>query len=259
MHVPDHVDPPLLVEDRGIHRRLVINRSRKANALNEATLAALELAVIAASKDENIRLLEITGAGERVFCAGADLTEAGGQTTNAQLAQAFDARWDRVTTAIEDLSCVTVACINGACIGGGLSIALACDFRVASENASFSYPAATHGFMPSPADVERLMRLVGMAQTKSILLLGQRKSAAEAMRIGLVEVLTQHASMTVVVSEVKQAIELGNPIAQLAIKRLIGSAPLTSSTVQDCYRAVYDTDMLAAGRLRRAGLHPASQ
>lgn len=256
MQAPDQVDPPLLVEDRGIHTRLVINRPRKANALNEATLAALELAIDAAAKDESIRLLEITGAGERVFCAGADLTETGGQTANAQFAQAFDARWDRVTAAIEVLPCVTVASINGACIGGGLSIALACDLRIASANASFSYPAARHGFMPSPADIGRLATLVGPAQAKSILLLGQRKSATEAMRIGLVEVVTQELSMTSALSAIVEAIELGKPDAQLAIKRLMGSAPLASSTVQDCYHAVYGHDILAAERLRRARPYP---
>lgn len=256
MHGPDQVDPPLLVEDRGVHRRLVINRPRKANALNETMLAALELAVDAAAKDENIRLLEITGAGERVFSAGADLTETREQTANAQLAQAFDARWDRVTAAIEVLPCVTVACINGACIGGGLSIALACDFRIASENASFSYPAARHGFMPSPDDIGRLAALVGPAQAKSILLLGQRKSATEAMRIGLVEVVTHEVSMTIALSEMIESIELGKPNAQLAIKRLIGSAIPASSAAQDCYLAVYDFNIQAAERLRRAGKRP---
>lgn len=251
MDATDQIDPPLLVEDRGIYRKLIINRPRKANALNELTLAALEEAVHSTAKNEQIRLFEITGAGARVFCAGADLTEAGEQTEDSQRAQAFDARWDRVTAAIEKLPCITVAGVNGACVGGGLSIAIACDFRISSENAFFEYPAARHGFMPSPLDVQRLLALVGPAQARSILLLGRRKSAAEALQIGLSDILTPSISIVTTLTEMIQAVESGKPQAQLAIKRLLDSAPLSSSAVRDAYCAVYDSDTRAVERLRR--------
>lgn len=250
MRAIDKTDTCVVVEDRGIHRRLLINRPQKANALDREALRAIERAVDSTARDESIRLLEITGAGERAFCAGADLTETGGETGDAKLAQAFDAVWDGVTSAIENLPCITVANINGACIGGGLSVALACDFRISSETAFFAYPAVSHGFMPSPADVHRLVALVGPAQAKSILLLGQRKPAAEASRIGLTNLLAQELSVTDALAEMIKSIEAGEVNAQLAIKRLIDFRPPIASMVQDCYRAVYESDREAIDRVR---------
>lgn len=243
-------DARLLIEDRGIHRRLVINRPQKANALDREALEAFGRALENTVRHEDIRLLEITGAGERAFCAGADLAETSGETGDAKLAQAFDARWDEVTSAIADLPCITVANVNGACIGGGLSIALACDFRIGSESAFFAYPAARHGFMPSPADVHRLVTLIGPTQAKSILLLGRRKSAAEAAHIGLADLLPRGMPVEQALAEMIKSIESGQVNSLLAMKRLADMNPPVVSMVQDCYRSVYEADRQAIGRLR---------
>lgn len=238
----------LIVEDVGSVRKLIINRPAKANAINAAILDLIEKAIGEARMNSDIRLLTILGAGDRCFSAGADLEEAESQTRNAELAQAYDRRWDQLTAAIQSLPCITIACVNGPCIGGGLSLALACDFRICSETASFWYPAAKHGFIPTQADATRLKSLIGVSRTKAVLLLGNKISAEEALSIGLVDTIVDGASINAAIETLKVAIETGTFISQ-AITKSILDWPSTDERLRDCYRAAYDRDQSALRRL----------
>lgn len=155
-----------------------INRPDKANSLTGAMLA--DLAGIAErAGPEGARALVITGTG-RVFSAGADLEEAHAGLATSPV-------WERLSSAIASLPCLTIAALNGTLAGGAMGMALACDLRVSVAGAKFFYPVMKLGFLPQPSDVPRLVRLVGPARASMILMAGQRIPADEALAWGLLD------------------------------------------------------------------------
>jgi len=241
---------PLLVERDGPCLRLTFNRPAKANAINGEVIRSFADPLRLAREDAGIRLLELTGAGERCFCAGADLTEVPEQTDGLAAARRYDASWDAVTAALATLPCVTVARINGACVGGGLSFALACDFRIAVTGAFFEFPATRHGVMLSPADARRLRGLIGPARAKDLLLLARRFTAAEALAFGLVERVGSAGDLQAEIGRILAAQAGGKAVSILANKRLLDGAADDPAALDDCYRAVYAADAAALARLR---------
>lgn len=164
-----------LARDDGLWT-VTINRPDKANSLTGDMLA--ELAEIAESATD-ARALILTGAG-KVFSAGADLDEARAGLAKSDL-------WERLSSAIAALPCLTVAALNGTLAGGAMGMALACDLRIAVPGAKFFYPVMKLGFLPQPSDPARLMALVGPARAKLILMAGQRILADEALQFGLID------------------------------------------------------------------------
>lgn len=241
------------VEDRGALRLITIDRAAKANALSLRAQRELYAVVAATNQDRAIRVFALTGAGERVFCAGADLTEANAETSDSEAAQAYDQAWDDLTAKIEAMPCTTVALLNGACIGAGLSLALACDFRYGVEHAFFRYPVAQHGFMCSPTDLSRLLSLSGMSLTRRLLVLGEDIPLDAAQTAGLADGGFNEAGAWDALQRIAAPIEAGALTSQLAVKRLIISAGRSAETLEDCYRAVYDDDSAAFDRLWNDG------
>jgi len=176
----------VLAERNGGLLRVTLNRPEKANALNRAMREALTGHFRAAAEDPGLRALVITGAGEKAFCAGADLKEPGGLE---------DDSWDEMSAALSALPQFAVAMINGPCIGGGLSLALGCDMRLAVPRAIFSYPVLRNGLLPGSIDAERLRALLGPGRASSLLLAGITLSAEEALTWGLVERLVAAEAM----------------------------------------------------------------
>ncbi|MDQ2067741.1 enoyl-CoA hydratase/isomerase family protein [Xinfangfangia sp. CPCC 101601] len=240
----------ITVETRGAARLVTLNRPTKANALTKAMLADLQAVISATAEDESIRLFALTGAGERIFCAGADLSEAGNETGSAAQARAYDAQWDGLTASIARLPCVTLALLNGGCIGGGMSVALAFDLRYAQAQGYFSYPAARHGFMPSPMDVERLTKAGGQSTARRIFLACEKLPVPEALRAGLVDGLMQEAEPWAAMADLMARLETAHPISLLAAKRLIDRDAEAARLEDLCYRAVYDKDPSAAALLQ---------
>ena len=156
---------------------LTIDRPGRANALTAAMLETLAGHVEAAA---DLRLLILTGAGDRVFSAGADLDEA-------RAGLAASPVWERLSGAIAALPCLTIAALNGTLAGGAFGMALACDLRLAVPGASFFYPVARLGFLPQPSDPPRLARLVGPARAALLLAGGARLDASEALAFGLID------------------------------------------------------------------------
>ena len=153
-----------------------INRPDKANSLTKAMLE--ELADIASDAKE-ARALVLTGAG-KVFSAGADLDEA-------RAGLATDGVWERLSGAIADLPCMTIAALNGTLAGGAMGMALACDMRISVPSAKFFYPVMKLGFLPQPSDPARMAKLIGPARTKLVLMGGQKITADEALSFGLID------------------------------------------------------------------------
>lgn len=162
-------------EDSGLWI-VTIDRPEKANSLTEAMLT--ELAEIAENAEE-ARVIIFTGSGS-VFSAGADLDEARAGLATSPV-------WERLSGAVAQLPCLTIAALNGTLAGGANGLALACDLRIAVPKAKFFYPVMKLGFLPQPSDPGRMAALIGPSRTKLILMGGQKIPAEEALSFGLID------------------------------------------------------------------------
>ena len=163
---------------------LTFNRPKALNALSTALLAEFALALEAIGKDTSIRVLILTGAGEKSFIAGADISEIA--TLSPLGAKAFAQAGQEAISTLQALGIPVIAAVNGFALGGGCEMALACDFIYASEKALFGLPEINLGVIPGFGGTQRLPRLIGANRTKEMIFTGRHLSAAEAKEIGLV-------------------------------------------------------------------------
>ncbi|KLU59035.1 putative enoyl-CoA hydratase echA8 [Peptococcaceae bacterium CEB3] len=163
---------------------LKINRPKSLNALNTVTLTELSQALAALAEDRTVRVIVLTGSGEKAFVAGADIAEMRG--FNPQQARRFSLLGQGVMSLIESLPQPVIAAVNGFALGGGTELALACDFRLASDKAKFGQPEVTLGLLAGFGGTQRLPRLVGSGRAAELLFTGDTIDAEEAYRIGLV-------------------------------------------------------------------------
>ena len=174
----------LLVEhDAGV-ATVTINRPKVLNALNGATLDELRRVLLSLKKDEAVRAVIITGAGEKSFIAGADINELAVQTPVSGRDHARTGQ--HVLDLIEGLGKPVIAAINGFALGGGCELAMACTIRVAADTARLGQPEINLGIIPGYAGTQRLARLIGRGRALEMLLTGEHVNAAEALRLGLV-------------------------------------------------------------------------
>lgn len=173
----------ITVEKRDAVAILTINRPDKLNALNKQVHADGVAALDELRRDDSIRVLIITGAGEKSFVAGADISEFAGQTPVTQRDQ-FNEK--TLFNSIDTFPKPVIAMINGFCLGGGNELALACDIRIASENAKFSQPEINLGIMCGGGGTQRLTRLIGEGRAMEMALTGDMIPAETALKFGLV-------------------------------------------------------------------------
>jgi enoyl-CoA hydratase len=176
----------ILLEREGAVAIVTINRPKVLNALNAQTVSELEAVFDELERDERVRAVIVTGAGERSFVAGADINELRALPSAAS-ARALSARGHAVLFKIENLSKPVIAAINGYALGGGLELALACDIRIAADTARLGVPEINLGLIPGYGGTQRLPRLIGKGLAKLMILTGDHVPADEALRIGLVE------------------------------------------------------------------------
>ena len=175
----------LLCEVKDQVARVTLNRPQVLHALNAAVFDELEAVFRTMAEDPEVRVILLTGAGEKAFAAGADITELAGIDAAAGEAKA---RWGQeVFRFIETCGKPVIACINGFALGGGCELALACTIRLASETARLGQPEVKLGLIPGYGGTQRLPRLVGQSMGLKLLLTGEMIGAAEALRIGLVD------------------------------------------------------------------------
>ena len=174
----------ILIDRDGGVATITINRPKVLNALNTQTLDELRRAMLAFRRDDSVRAVIVTGAGEKSFIAGADINELAVQTPTGGREHAM--RGQHVLDLIENLGKPVIAAINGYALGGGCELAMACTIRIAADTARLGQPEINLGIIPGYAGTQRLARLVGRGRALELLLTGDQISAAEALRLGLV-------------------------------------------------------------------------
>jgi len=174
---------------------VTINRPKVLNALNKETLLEIKAAFTALASDSAVKVVILTGAGEKSFVAGADIAFM--QPLNAVEGFEFGRLGQEAFMAIEGCPKPVIAAINGFALGGGEEICMACDLRIAAENAKFGQPEITLGIIPGFAGTQRLSRLVGKTAAKYIIFTGDMYDAAEAFRLGLVNKVVPLADLMV--------------------------------------------------------------
>jgi enoyl-CoA hydratase len=181
----------LLIEDRESCRIITVNRPDKLNALNRQTIGELSLALKDGDEAKNVRVMILTGSGEKAFVAGADIAEFAKYSVEEGKALSADGH-DKLFNLIDGLSTPVIAAVNGFALGGGLELAMSCHIRYASDNARLGLPEVSLGVIPGYGGTQRLAQLVGRGKASEMVLSGGMISAEDAKSWGLVnEVVSQ--------------------------------------------------------------------
>jgi len=200
----------ILLEKKDAIAYVTVNRPKVLNALNGATIEELRAAFYELKQDASIRVVILTGAGEKAFVAGADIAELAERDPVS--GKEFAHRGQNVFNLIENLGKPVIACINGFALGGGCELALACTLRLASDNARLGQPEVKLGIIPGYGGTQRLPRLVGKGLAMQMVLTGEMITAQEAHRFGLVNEVTSAAELI--------------PRAEAIAAKIIANAPL---------------------------------
>ena len=179
----------ILVERDGSVATVTFNRPTQRNAISYAGWLELQRIAIDLERDNSVRVVVFTGAGDRAFSAGADIKDFEQYRINSQIAKVYAAAFDGAMDAVEGMSKPTISMIRGFCVGGGCEFSMATDIRIASDDSRFGIPIARLGILVGYGEMRRLVNLVGPGNASYILLSGRLIDAHEAHRIGLITTL----------------------------------------------------------------------
>lgn len=205
-------------EDKGAYGVITINNPKQLNALNSQVLDDLNAALDQINVD-TVRCVIVTGSGEKAFVAGADITEM--KDLDQAGGTAFGKKGNDIFRRIETFPIPFIAAVNGFALGGGNELSLACDFRIASENAVFGQPEAGLGITPGFGGTQRLARAVGPGYAKQMIYTARNIKAPEALRIGLVNAVVPQEELM--------------PLAEKLAGQIAGNAPIA---VRQCKKAI---------------------
>src|ERR687894_2401155 len=225
----------LLLEKRGRVAIVTINRPDKRNALNIKTREEGAALLEELRDDESVGVVVFTGAGNKAFIAGADISEFAGRTALTQR----DVMTGRsLFTAVDTFPKPVIAMINGFGLGGGCELALSCDLRIASERARFGQPEINLGIIPGGGGTQRLTRLVGETKAMELILTGERIDAQTAFRLGLVNMVVPAADLEAKTLELANLIAAKSPVAIRMAKEAVKTA--ARSTLDEGLRREID-------------------
>jgi enoyl-CoA hydratase len=209
------------LERRGAVALVTMNRPEKRNALDGQMRCAILGVMDTVNRDPDVRAVIITGAGDKAFVAGADIAEFEGRSPVDQWRVM---KAPTVFDALERSPKPVIAAINGYCLGGGMELALACDIRVASSTARFGQPEVNLGIIPGGGGTQRLPRIVGLGAALRLVLTGELIGAEEALRLGLVEEVTEPAELLDRAVALAEVIASKSPVAVSAAKEATRAA-----------------------------------
>jgi enoyl-CoA hydratase len=202
----------ILVQKTAALAQITINRPKKLNALNKATIYELHKAFDALESDLNIKAIILTGSGEKAFVAGADISEFAHFTAEEGATLAREGQ-EILFNFIENLATPVIAAINGFALGGGLELAMACHFRIASENAKMGLPEVSLGVIPGYGGTQRLPQLVGKGKAMEMIMTAGMISAEEAKNCGLVNHVTMQEELILLAEKIASKILRNSPVA----------------------------------------------
>lgn len=211
----------ILTAKEGAIFTITLNRPDKLNALNHLTIQEVGLAMKLANGDPEVRGIILTGSGEKAFAAGADISEFA--HFNPDEAEKLSRDGNAVFTGIEHSAKPVIAAVNGFALGGGCELAMACQLRIASENAKFGQPEVNLGLTPGYAGTQRLVQLIGKGKALEYLMTADMIPAAEAHRLGLVNYVVPQAELLGKAREILEKIATKAPLAIAAVIRCVNA------------------------------------
>jgi methylglutaconyl-CoA hydratase len=237
--------PLVLVDRREAVAIVTMNRPEAANALSKGLVAAMTETFAALAADKDLRAVVLTGAGDKVFCAGADLKERKDMTL--EQTWAFLDEINGVMNAVAAFPRPVIAAINGAAFGGGFELALACDLRIAAESAQMGLTEVRLGIIPGAGGTQRLARVASIAAAKELILTGRRIHASRAYLLGVVNEVVPAGALSEVALRLANDIAAAGPLAVAAAKRAIDGGfdvPLADGLALEavCYEEVLASD-----------------
>jgi enoyl-CoA hydratase len=215
--------------------RIVFNNPARHNALSVDMWGAVPALLEQAQADERVRLVVFSGAGEKAFVSGADISQFEDQRAAKAAVAHYEALAEDALMSILNFSKPTIACIRGWCIGGGVNVAISCDIRIAADDAVFSIPAARLGLGYRYSAMKNLVDLIGPGAAKDLFFTARRINAAEAMRLGLITRTAPVDSLPALLSEYTVAIADNAPLTMQAAKAITAEI-LKPSTTLDIHR-----------------------
>ncbi len=202
----------ILTETTDHVARITINRPKQLNALNKETITELSAAFKSADADSNVRVIVVTGSGEKAFVAGADIKEFADFSIEQGKALAAEGQ-EKLFNLVENLSTPVIAAVNGFALGGGLELAMSCHIRIASDNAKLGLPEVSLGVIPGYGGTQRLAHLVGKGKAMEMVMTGGMISAEEGLNLGLVNHVTFQSELHDKVNGIAKAIMRNSPVA----------------------------------------------
>ncbi|MEO7730886.1 MAG: enoyl-CoA hydratase-related protein [Kofleriaceae bacterium] len=224
---------------------VTVAREAALNALSSQVISELTAAVGELEISSEIRVVILTGAGDKAFVAGADIAEM--RELTPRQAQAFAQMGGTMASSIEASEKPWIAAVNGFALGGGCELALACDFIYASDKAKFGQPEIKLGIIPGFGGTQRLTRRIGVAKTKELCMTGDTIDAAEALRIGLADAVWPHAELLAKAKAIAGRIIANGPIGVAEVKKLVNlgqSTPLEQALLleQQSFAMMFSTE-----------------
>ena len=201
---------------------IVFNNPARHNALSVDMWGAVPPLLEQAERDERVRLVVFSGAGEKAFVSGADISQFEDQRAAREAVEHYEALAEAALTGIYRFSKPTLACIRGWCIGGGVNVAIACDIRIAASDAVFAIPAARLGLGYRYSALKNLVDLIGVGAAKDLFYTARRIDAAEAERLNLVSRVSAPEALPALLAEYTGSIGENAPLTILAAKTIIG-------------------------------------
>ena len=219
---------------------IVFNNPARRNAVSLAMWRGLSAVVEAFQADPQVRVIVLRGAGGKAFVSGADISEFEEKRSTPQSTEAYRQIAEHATHALQYVGKPTIALIEGFCVGGGVSVALSCDLRIAGEGAQFAVPAARLGLGYEAVGIRKLMDVVGPSNAKEIFFTARRFSAGEAMAMGLVNRVVADAELEAYVTDYANRIASNAPLTVASIKTIVGELVKDAADRDDalCQRVV---------------------